>query len=239
MLNNSTKGQVLSLKKLKGTILLLDVETTNETKTIVELSGKIVNNNLISILTFSYIIKETWDDKDLMSGIYATKDKVNEWTNNIRLGRSQVVSAKQLTTTLDNLVKKYNVKVISAYNLKFDLNAMIETFKHYNVYFNNMRNLQKLDLWLYAGEIFLKAKYVNYCVDRNYLTEKGNCITNAETVYRYISNDDTFIETHVAIDDVNIELEILRVCALYNPRPILNQMQNAINYTNKMKKFFK
>jgi hypothetical protein len=238
VIEQNAKGQVLSLKKLKGTILLLDVETVDDDRNIVELSGKVVNKNLIALRTFSFIIKETWEDKNLMSGIYAETKKVAIWHDNIKNNRSQIITTKELASKLDDMIKEYNIKVISAYNLKFDLDAILKTFTRNKGFSKGILKLSQLDLWLYAGDIFLKERYVKYCVSKNYLTPKGNCLTSAEVVYRYVSNDDTFIETHVALDDINIELEILRVCALHNNRPIVNQMQNALSYTKAMKKFF-
>lgn len=41
------------------------------------------------------------------------------------------------------------------------------------------------------------------------MTEKGNIMTKAEIVYRYLFNDLTFIEEHTGLADVKIEYKIL------------------------------
>jgi len=229
----------LSLKKLKGNILLVDVETTDNDRVIIEISGKVLNKYLLPIHTFSYIIAETWESEKRMSGEYATLDKVNAWKDNIKYGKSQLLSAKTIASEMNNLFSKYDVSVICAYNLSFDIDAMIKTFRHYGVSVPQIAKVQKLDLWLYASVIFIKQRYVNFCVSNNYLTKSKNCLTNAEVVYKYISNDNTFIESHVAIDDVNIELDILRTCALYNGNPKINAYQRPQSYIKQMEKYFK
>ena len=48
---------------------------------------------------------------------------------------------------------------------------------------------------------------------KGWKTESGlNISTKAETVYRYITGEDDFIEQHKGIDDVLIEYEILLRC---------------------------
>lgn len=64
-----------------------------------------------------------------------------------------------------------------------------------------------------ATDAFLATKkYYNFAVENNYFSEKGNILTNAECAYNFITQDVTFSEVHIGIDDVNIETEILRYC---------------------------
>ena len=55
----------------------------------------------------------------------------------------------------------------------------------------------------------LTKKYCQFCIDNDYVTEKGNIMTKAEIVYRYLFNDLTFLEEHTGLADVKIEYKIL------------------------------
>ena len=69
----------------------------------------------------------------------------------------------------------------------------------------------------------LTKKYVNFCNDNGYVTEKGNIQTKAEIVYRYLKNDKTFEEEHTGLSDCKIEYEIL-LTAIRTKKPIINKL---------------
>lgn len=111
--------------------------------------------------------------------------------------------------------KKYNVKVISAYNLAFDYRAINAT----NAFFNNgdtkvMEYINKkafLCIWDLACETVLDTDdYRKYATMKDLISEKGNYLTNAESCYRYLFKDNDFEEEHTALADVEIEVQILK-----------------------------
>lgn len=55
----------------------------------------------------------------------------------------------------------------------------------------------------------MSRNYFNFIEKNNYLTEKGNPISKAEIVYRYLFDENNFIEEHTALEDSKIELSIL------------------------------
>ena len=55
----------------------------------------------------------------------------------------------------------------------------------------------------------LTKRYVDFCIENNFLTERGYIQTKAETVHRYLTNNPTFEEEHTGLSDVLIESQIL------------------------------
>ena len=126
-------------------------------------------------------------------------------------------------------LKKFKIKGIFAYNCNYDIVALVETAQY------TIKNCPKLTFtktkkgkWKPQHEKFLqklldtKVEFydiwtmacMTLCQQKTFLanakfTKKGNIITNAETVYNYITDQTNFIEDHTAYSDACIEAEIL------------------------------
>lgn len=55
----------------------------------------------------------------------------------------------------------------------------------------------------------LPDRYIKFCFKNNFLTDKGNIRTNAETIYRYLTKNPSFKEEHIGLPDALIEFEML------------------------------
>lgn len=150
---------------------------------------------------------------------------------------------------LKSFKKSANLKLWS-YNAMFDSRAFVDTAKLEN------EEIPKpiLENWncifvLVANTIAENkdVQFVNWAVEREhnlisknkieqgkYISEKGNIRTNAQTIYRYITGDDTFIEAHKGMEDTKIEGEILEWCKTFNRWSLLDSTPNVawtiINY---------
>jgi hypothetical protein len=93
-------------------------------------------------------------------------------------------------------------KCISAYNLNFDYKEL----KKQCITFPERQ--KKVCLWGSFINAYVNHKYVKYCYDNNYISEKGYIRTNAETAFRYISGHEDYIHEHMALADCWSELEI-------------------------------
>ena len=67
------------------------------------------------------------------------------------------------------------------------------------------------DIWALSCENLINNdEYRQFCKDTNRTTASGKYYpTNAEVVYRYLTKDTEFIEAHMAVEDADIECEIL------------------------------
>lgn len=103
-------------------------------------------------------------------------------------------------------ISLFNIKKMFSYNVTFDKSALSRL---YGDNFTKL-NLEFCDIITAILDTkLLTKKYVNWCIENGYISEKGNILTKAEVVYRYLSNDLTFIEEHTGLSDCMIEYEIL------------------------------
>ena len=54
--------------------------------------------------------------------------------------------------------------------------------------------------------------YRKFCEKHDLLTKNGRLSTTAENLYRYISRNVHFVESHTGLEDVQIEREIMFFC---------------------------
>lgn len=210
-------------------LLILDTETAkyhgvdtvyNIAWTIMTKSGKVKSQRsfLVSDVynkMFTILKKDgtQWADKDY----YITKSVMYESQ------LSKVTFKVKWINILETLITDitaYNISLITAYNVGFDKRVIQSTTelltgqqimnikntvqildKRYNIY----------DIRIGAiNSICLTKKYANYCVENNFLSD--NCLelrTRAETLIRYIRNNPFIEESHTALEDTQIEAEIL------------------------------
>ena len=70
-----------------------------------------------------------------------------------------------------------------------------------------------IDLWLMALEtICCKKSYQVFCAESGRYNNRGNCQTNAESVFAYLTDNPNYCEEHTALEDSKIELEIFNAC---------------------------
>jgi hypothetical protein len=67
------------------------------------------------------------------------------------------------------------------------------------------------DIWgLSCEQLLDNDDYRKFCVDNNLITNSGKYYsTTAESTYKYLTQNTGFIESHTAIEDADIECEIL------------------------------
>lgn len=232
--------------------MLIDTETLNDDKLIIEIGLVVVNNNLVKQEKYNVIVKEVWENKEMLlnpiqspvlpndkatTTNYAL-EKIALWEQRIEKGELQVKSIWEITKDLNNMIRKYDMKYFIAYNAGFDKQAITNTNKIFNVKYSKIEYLKIIDIWYLTNVITTTREYTKWCFKNNYLTDNGNPKTSAEIVYRWLSYQNGFIETHHAIDDMEIELEILQ--AIKTKTSLISGLKNMFCYYNlQQKKYYK
>lgn len=153
---------------------------------------------------------------ELMQSAYY-KEKLSAYEKEIKSGERKLCTIWTARKILKALIEKYNIKIWYAHNASFDNNALNNTVRYLSGsktrYF-----FPKMEIWdtLKMSRDVLKQRktYTSFC-DRNGFKTKHKPPQNqykAETIYRYITQDESFEEQHVGIDDILIETEILKYC---------------------------
>ena len=165
---------------------------------------------------YSFIIKEIFFGmKDLMKSSYYA-DKLPQYYEEIRNGQRKVVSLYEARQILANVMKEYETNIFVAHNARFDDNALKVTERYITKskyrYFLPF-GTEVWDTMKMANDTICKQKtYKKFCEENGYLTKNGQVRKTAEIIYRYITKNNDFIESHTGLEDVMIEKEILAHC---------------------------
>lgn len=140
-----------------------------------------------------------------------TKANVEEILQDVENKRTRrkykMMSVEQFKGMFTADVELFHVKHLYAYNVTFDKGALQRLF--------GAQDFQKLGLEyrdIISGIVqtrLVNKKYVAFCNDNGFITEKGNVMTKAEIVYRYLSGALEFTEEHTGLADCEIEYQIL------------------------------
>lgn len=133
-------------------------------------------------------------------------DILQDFKNPFFKRKYRCVGNEELKKRLIRDIKKYNIKKVYAYNVAFDKASLR------NLFGDDFEKLvvEFIDIIpIILRTKLLTKKYCQFCIDNGYVTEKGNIMTKAEVVYKYLFNDLNFVEEHTGLADVKIEYQIL------------------------------
>lgn len=179
-----------------------------------------------------------FDMADLMESAYYA-EKIPQYLEDIKCGKRVVKSWFEIRQLLYKLCEKYDIKAIVAHNSRFDYNACNGTQRYltkskYRNFFP--KDIEIWDTMKMANDTICKMKsYKSWCEVNGYLTANGQVRKTAEILYRFISNDKTFIESHTGLEDVEIESIIFYEC-LKKHKPLRKKLfEKDFNFDDYMK----
>lgn len=198
--------------KKEKIIMVLDTETLGlNNPTIYELGYVIHNQDTKKVLKErDYLIKQIYDNKELFASAYYS-NKRPLYEEKIANGLAKAVYWGYALKVLINDIERYGVEEIYAYNSKFDTKAFIHTMKQLKAITKFEPQIK--DIMNHINSITDTEDYINFCVSNGYMTKhkKPRPQKKAETLYRYLTKNIDFIEDHMALEDSQIELYILKV----------------------------
>lgn len=178
---------------------------------IIDKTGKVY-------ISRSYIVGETFGCLNLMSSAYYA-DKIPYYINDLIAGTRTIEHLNKIRGQLVSDMVTYNCTEVYAHNAYFDytsLNATMEYFnkgKYFFPYAIKGKKVEICDTLKMARDTILKMPtYKAFCEQYNLYTGNGRLSATAENLYRFITNNPYFIESHTALEDVTIEKEILAYC---------------------------
>lgn len=124
----------------------------------------------------------------------------------------KLFSWREIVETLRDDMRTHDVSVFCAYNINFDMRALAKTN---SVVIGSGKILDYkpdlLDLWLFACCTALNKKlYHDIAAKQGWISEANNVRTTAEKTFAFLTGDYSFIESHTALEDAQIETEILQ-----------------------------
>lgn len=220
---------MVKIDRRKKYYLIVDTETCNG---FMEEDGKLnLNYSLVYDLGFAIIDKRGtvyeqaslvisdiyYGMADLMKSCYY-KEKLPRYEEEIKAGSRQVVNYYTARKMIADLMVKYNTNIVIAHNAGFDNRATNNTQRYltkskYRYFFPYGTEIW--DTLKMANDTICKQKmYLRFCEENGYMTAhaKPRPRATAEILYRYITGNNDFIESHTGLEDVLIEKEIFAHC---------------------------
>jgi len=208
------------MDKRKHYLIVLDTEAAN--------SGKKVDCTQSMVYDFGWQVVDTkgnvykqasfinsdifLDYPEMMNSAYYSKKISNYWED-IKQGNRKLTTLYNIRKELLQDIEEYGVKEISCHNAIFDYSACNATQRYltkskYRFFFP-----YKIEMWdtlKMAKEVLSKNRnYIKFCNENDFLTKANKPRLTAEILYKYITKDLDFVESHTALEDVKIETVIL------------------------------
>ena len=202
---------------MKKRIMVIDTETAGKTKPFCYNIGFVVadineNGNYTTLDEREYMVKQVWYNTMLFSTAYYA-DKKEIYHERIRQHFIQVKRFDEIIAELTDIIERYKVEIVYAYNSSFDENVFCFMCDWFHTP-NPLAEIPVYDIRAYfTHAIQFNDCFKSWCEFNKSFTEGGNYSTTAEIAYRYLLKDNDFEEEHTALADSIIELEILSKCA--------------------------
>lgn len=203
-------------------IIVIDVETTNSIDdpfcydvgfAVIDPLGKIYESH-------SYVVADIFLDSDLMESAYF-KEKIPQYWEDIKNGKRLLRRFKTIKMIFADVVKQYGVKIIVAHNARFDYRALnltqrFLTSSKYRYFFPF--GIEIWDSLKMSREVLRDSvEYDNFCYENNFLTKRLAKRYTAEILYKFLTDNLDFEESHTGLEDVEIEKEIFAYCLSQKP----------------------
>ena len=154
--------------------------------------------------------------EQMKDAYYASK--IPMYNDDLMQGRRIMGDTLDLYYHVRRLCKKYNVQAIVAHNARFDVATLNSTIRYQTK--SEKRwffpwGIRILDSVKIAKMVYGKdEKYIQWCKDNGYMTNhvKPQPRMTAEVLWRYISGNNDFQESHTGLEDVEIESVIFTKC---------------------------
>ena len=206
------------IDRRKSYYIVFDTETTNglDDPIVYDLGFAVIDKNGNVYEKHSFVIGEVfYGMKELMKSAYYA-EKIPQYVEQIKRGERKVVSLYTAKKIFAQACKEYNVKAVIAHNARFDYRATSKTQRYLTKSKYRFFLPYGVEIWdtmkMANDTICKQVHYKEFCYNNGYLTKNGRVRKTAEILYRYISGEHDFIESHTGLEDVMVEKEIFVHC---------------------------
>jgi hypothetical protein len=211
------KNIKIDLQKIKeelndNYVMVLDTETIGLTNRIIyNLGYKIFDlTNGKVVVKNDFVVQQFYDNRPLMMTAYY-KDKKPLYTKLMKGKKAKKEKWGKIMQIVCNDIKKYQIENCFAYNSNFDIKSIQTTMELFPRNKNNILDYVEIkDIMKYIKPIVESKDFEEFAIANGNVSEvTGKPSKSAQSLYRYITNDPTFVESHTALADCDIELDIL------------------------------
>lgn len=167
--------------------------------------------------TASYVNRDIFVyEREMMQSAYYA-DKIPRYTEDIQAGRRTMANTYEIRQAMLEALSKWGIRHVSAHNARFDSNGLNRTQSWGTMskfrYWFPFDSVEWWDTMKMAEDVILPMPtYIRFCEEHGYLLKNGKPRKTAEILYRFITNNPDFVESHTGLEDVLIEKDILAYC---------------------------
>ena len=198
-------------------ILMIDTETTNDIDCpiVYDVGYQIFTLEQGILCERSFVNADVFLDKEMMKNAYFS-DKIPTYWEEIKEGKRVLKKWANIKKQLAIDCEKFNVTIACAHNASFDNRALNTTQR----YITTSKNRYFLPFGLVWYDTLKMSRevlrnddnYGEFCYKNDFLTKRGCRRYTAEIIYKYLTNNLHFEESHTGLEDVKIEREIFTFC---------------------------
>ena len=202
--------------------LMFDTETANDLEcplcydfgfSVIDDDGKVYERG-------SYVVADVFLDQELMASAYFA-DKIPAYWEDIKSGKRLLRRWQTIKSIVRDVMVQHEITCVVAHNTRFDYLSTATTQRYLTCskwrYFFPY-GTQFLDTLKMARATFSKDEgYIAFCNEHQFLNKYNKPQLTAEVLYRYLTNNIEFVESHTGLEDVEIEMQIFLECKKRNP----------------------
>lgn len=207
-------------------ILMVDTETTNTVTTekgldmsnvlvydcgwqVIDKCGRVYSEaSFVNRDIFVY-------ERELMQSAYYAK-KIPRYIEDLRAGRRVMASTYEIRQAMLTDIEKFGISVVCAYNTRFDLNALNYTQRYVTKSAFRYWFPYGMEFWdamkMVQSVVCKMPSFIAFCQKHGFTTANGKPRKTAEVLWRFISQNPDFKESHTGLEDVTIESQIFAYC---------------------------
>lgn len=184
---------------------------------VYDIGYRIIDKKGNCYLEKSFVVNEIFfGEYDKMLTSYYNS-KLPQYFEDIANGSRIRKSIREIRKELKEDLESWNCKIVSAHNCYFDYTSLQTTLKY--LFPNSEKTLYFFPYGVTLWDTMKMARDT-ICKNKtyNYYTKTGLKSATAENLYRYITNNEEFQESHTGLEDTIIESAILVKCLSYHKK---------------------
>ena len=204
-------------------VIMFDTETANdiECPLCYDFGFSVLDTDNGKVLEkHSYVVADIFCDKELMATAFFS-DKIPMYWEDITAGKRMLHKWKTIRAIVREVMAQYDIDTVIAHNARFDYSSTATTQRYLTCskwrYFFPYGTKFVCTLKMSRNVFGKDADYIAFCENNGFTTKHNKPKLTAEIIYRYLTNDIDFIESHTGLEDVEIETEIYLECVKRNP----------------------
>lgn len=219
---------------MKDLYMVFDTETCNTPNVDGQLDtscGQVYDLGLQIVDNEGYVYEEmSFVNEDVFFGLPQAMqeayfaDKIPQYLTDIRMGKRKIVNTWQMYKIIRELVQKYDIKAFIAHNASFDVRVLNSTLRYQTKSKRRYFFPYGIPIWdtmtMANDTICKQSNYRKFCLDNGYMTnhKTPQVRKTAEILWRFLTGDNAFEESHTGLEDVQIEAQIFAECVRRHKR---------------------